>query len=245
MKQVAIIKDVFRNTPHVIISNDNGTLESKSLTEYGKQIIAESHISENIEEISLPDGFVCTGFKSVTPSMQKIINSWSSTEIKTKSLQGELQSKSSEKIARVFSERHIAGKLVSDRPSAELSIDKFASVQSKINVIDYKARQFKVTSKISSVIAPIKSGKFGFDTTKSVFTSRQGDAVSIFASEVAEKTVPGSMMGRFLSDNNKRNKTTSKRRLARRSRNLSPIMDGSEKPTGKKRISTSIKSRLR
>ena len=245
MKKVAIIKDLFRNTPHVVISSTDGVIESKGLTEYGKQIIAESYISEDIERIALPEGFVCTGFKSLNPSMEKMLNSLSSDTIETKSLNGESAAKKHGSAFRVFSDRHFNTESIADKPSSDVSLSKFTSIESKMSIIDFKARQFKTASKISSIISPIKSGKFGFDTTKSAFVPRINNPISLFASELAQKSVSESMMGRFLSDNGKRDKTKAKRRLKRRARNLSPIMDGQKMPSGKKRITISIKSKLR
>jgi hypothetical protein len=244
MKKVAIIKDLFRNTPHVVISDNDGIIESKSLTEYGRQIIAESYISADIEQIALPEGFVCTGFKSVTPSIEKMLSSFASQTIETKSLGQDYVNEKPSQTLRMFSERHANNVTSEDKPSSELSIAKFSSIESKMNVIDYKARQFKVTSRISSIISPIKSGKFGFDTTKSAFVPRKNNSISLLASEIAEKSVSESLMGRFLSDDGKRDKTKAKRRLKRRARNLSPVVDGQKMPSGKKRITISIKSKL-
>lgn len=244
MKKVAIIKDLFRNTPHVVISDNDGVIESKSLTEYGKRIVAESSISADIEQIALPEGFVCTGFKSVTPSIEKMLGSFASDAIETKSLKQNYVTEKPSQAFRMFSNRHTSTELSENKPSSELSIAKFSSVESKMNAIDYKARQFEVASRISSIISPIKSGKFGFDTTKSAFVPRKNNAISLLASEIAEKSVPESMMGRFLSDDGKRDRTTARRRLKRRARNLSPVIDGKKMLSGKQRITISIKSKL-
>lgn len=245
MRRVAIIKDLFRNVPHVVISENNGAIEAKGLTEYGNQIIATSNISSHIEQIALPEGFVCTGFKTITPVMEKMLSNADNNSIEVKSLSGHAPSTSRPSLARTLLDRRINQKDVNTVVSAGISINRFSSIAAKMNAIDYKARQFQITSKFSAIVTPIKSGKFGFDTEKSSFVSRKDNPLSIFAIEVAEKAMPESVMARFLADDGKRGKTKRNRRANRRAMNLSPVVDGIKKPSGNKRITLAIKSRLR
>jgi hypothetical protein len=243
MSEVAIIKDVFRNTPQVLIIRDGETVKTKSLTAYGSEIIKNMIVTTDLSDIATPDGFICTGFKQMTPAIQRLIEPISYPEIETKSLESAISSKIEKIHGKSFIGRTTQGSSRKNYSVTGTEIYKFIDIRSKVTAINFKANRFRLRSKISTVISPIKAGSFGFDADKSIFTAT-GNPLSAFAAEKAELKVGESTMRRFMATNADNYGGKKNRRAARRAKILSGPMMSDEKSSINSRFSLSIKSRL-
>lgn len=246
MKEVAVIKDLFRNSPHVLIVRENGLIKTKGLTGYGEEIIKNHVIGDNTGSMSLPAGFVCTGFKQVNTRIQSFLDSSTDFAEQKRSIDdvGKIEVKNNELLR--FSGRNLLAQKSLKTDNRILSMSKFRDVDSKINAIDYRAQSFRSKSRTSSVLSPIKGGKISFDERYSRFVPRKNNPLSSFSAEKAEVKVTSGSMRRFFVRNSDIDTKTANRRAIRRSKNLSPVSKNSEmaKKSIGLRISSSIFARL-
>lgn len=243
MSQIAIIKDVFRNTPHVLVYRDADKTVTKSLTEFGSEIAKNLVITSDIDDIGIPDGFSCTGFRKMTPAMKQLFASTGISEIQTKSLEAKVEEKQVAHVSSRFSGRSYGEQTQLIEPITGVSLRIFNRTEAKIKAIDYKARRFQLRSKVATVISPIKSGIFGFDAKTSAFTSTT-NPLSAHAAEKAEVKIGNGSMRRFMSSEISDLNYATTRRAARRSKSLLPKAAVKAGRSINDRFSLSVKSRL-
>lgn len=246
MREIAIIKDLFRNSPQVILVKEDNSIKMKPVTSYGEEIIKKIRHSGSSVDDGLPEGFVFTGFKKSSSHMESLIKKIDDSWLDASSSTSNIAKIVSTKQARVFSNRHIFEKTLKTPAGQIPTIDSFSNSAQKLNAVDYRAVCFKASSRISSAINPIKRGTIGFDFTKNRFTPRRGDSISEFSAEKAESSVGTGSMRRFFAKNIQHKSSTSTRRAQRRAKSIEPEVDFDEKSlkATKRRINNSIFARL-
>ena len=144
--KIGFVKDAFGGMPHVMATIDNGRVEVKSITEFGKSIIADFDFDrENIAR-TIPVGFVFTGF------VEKAISAQDS-QIEVQTRQKSYTYSDSTRVAK-------AGGRIS---AANTSLSKFKNSGDKINAIAFKAKIFNTSSRRGEFFQRITSGKVLFN----------------------------------------------------------------------------------
>lgn len=198
--EVSIIKDVFTNTPHVIAVLSNETIKMRAVTEYGKSIINEYQLQNGYTTASVPDGFVKTDFKKLTPNMEKMFSAvfdeigWNPQKV------NELTTKAInyQKSKSFMSRNSNAPKSDSSRSPSSRSLFKFKNKINKINIVNYKAKIFKDNSKTSSLIEKIKSSELAFDSINNTIVGKNSNS---FAQNKLESIIQDSKNARLLKRN--------------------------------------------
>lgn len=253
-EKISIIKDVFTNTPHVIAVDDDGLIKIKALTEYGKSIISENEYISDYISLGIPDGFVKTDFKELSPTMREVFNSafsdadWNSSKLAQISSKAINTQKTKSFIDR---RKNLLNQNKFKNPSSR-SLFKFRNKTNKINILNYKAKTFKDNAASSSLAEKIKSNELAFDTKSNKFFAKNNSALAAYKlEEIIKDTKNERLMRRAQNEQNKKEQTLlkgAKRRAARRALMLSSSdLGDSEKPEntlGNQKFKQSIKSKI-
>jgi hypothetical protein len=144
--KIGFVKDAFSGMPHVMASKNGEKIEVKSITEYGKSIVADFNFDVKNISNTIPVGFIFTGFVSQPHEtddlrIEKIVAK------KDLRLSGSFKNDSSNK-----------------KPNAtSVAISKFSVAIDKINAVEFKATAFKNSTKKSEFLRRINSKKVLFD----------------------------------------------------------------------------------
>lgn len=249
--KISILKDVFTNTPHVIALSDESGVKVKALTEYGLSIIKEQNTTEDYKNWGIPDGFIKTEFKQLTPQMQQIFDStfsdsgWSSTRI------SEITTKivAHQKVKSFLDRTSNHTQNNSFKTPSSNALSKFKNKISKINIVNYKAKTFKDNATTSSLVERVKSSEVAFDSINNIFSAREGKTL---ASHKLEEIVSDSKNTRLLRrtvgekiNNFDISVKNAKRRAVRRAAAISKSQETKENSiNGTQKFRTSIKSKF-
>lgn len=184
--KISIVKDVFRNIPHVIAVLNNEQVKIKALTEYGQQIIKENN--GEYESWGTPDGFVKTEFKHLTPQMEEIFNAAFSDIGWTNAKINEITNKaiSHQKIKSFLDRTSNQTSNNQFRNPSGSSLRKFQDKLNKITIVNYKAKTFKDNTTISELVGKIKSHELAFDSINNIICQNKNNP---FASQKLEKLI--------------------------------------------------------
>lgn len=218
--KIGFVKDAFGGIPHLIATNNDGNIEVKSITEYGKSIINNFDFDINNISQTVPDGFIFTGF------FEKNLQN-ESTEIEKKI------TKKSFAYSGSLSKNVTKTKIF----ATNTLINRFSNPINKVNVIDFKAAAFKNSNKKSDFLNRVNLGKVIFDQR----LARIGINPKFSFSHVEEEILRDSYGDGFIR------KTVEKmhknRRVSRRLRSLSSIEEIEISPTKNSVISRIDKAR--
>ena len=64
-RQVSVIYDVLRGTPHAIAVSDDSGIKIKALTEYGSSLVSDINSISDYSQKVLPAGFSATKFNAI------------------------------------------------------------------------------------------------------------------------------------------------------------------------------------
>lgn len=208
--KIGFVKDAFGGVPHVMATENDGHIEVKSITEYGKSIINDFDFdSKNISR-TIPDGFIFTGFFEKTSA-----SSESKTETK-------LREKSFSYVGSFESQMPTKGRTVSNAV-----ISKFSTSVNKLNAVAFKASAFKNSTKRSEFLNRINSGKVLFDQRLARIAKNPKFAFS----HVEEEIIRDSFGDGFIRKAAEKGK--SNRRVSRRARVLANLNDEKSSSTKK------------
>jgi hypothetical protein len=207
--KIGFVKDAFSGMPHVMASKNGDKIEVKSITEYGKSIVADFDFDVKDISNTIPVGFIFTGFVSQSNKtddlkIEKIVNK------KDLKLSESFKSYSSKK-----------------KPNpTSVAINKFSVAMDKINAIEFKATAFKNSTKKSEFLRRINSKKVLFDERIRAIAKNP----KFVFSEVEKDLIQSEFTNGFIRK--AANKTTSSkpknRRMSRRAEALESLSSESE-----------------
>jgi hypothetical protein len=218
--KIGFVKDAFGGMPHVMATEQNGNIQVKSITEFGKSIINDFDFDSNNISTTIPDGFMFTGFFEKTGKEEAVS---SEKKLRQKSFA----------YAGFFHEKSLSNQ----KNVSSILINKFSNSVDKINVIAFKAAAFKTSSRRSEFLNRINTGKVLFD-------QRLGRIVQnpkFSFSHVEEEILRDSFGDGFIRKTAE--KTKAKRRLSRRARLLSNLNNEDSYGLGKTTLSRINKAR--
>lgn len=218
--KIGFVKDAFGGMPHVMATEQNGKVQVKSITEFGKSIINDFDFDSSNISATIPDGFMFTGF------FEKV---------------GTEENLSSEKKVRqksfIYSGSFSEKSLRKEKTVSSVLMNRFSNSIDKINVIAFKAAAFKNSSKKSEFLNRINTGKVLFD-------QRLGRVVQnpkFSFSHVEEEILRDSFGDGFIRKTAE--KTKAKRRVSRRARLLSNLNNEDTSASNKTTLSRIEKAR--
>jgi hypothetical protein len=174
--EISIIKDLLRGTPHVVVARTGDSILAKSVTEFGAGIAMAIQTNGKINHKGLPDGFGATDFKHVSDNIANmVLETYVDPEIERIKL---INKASSSQTAKSHNERNVIMRSRLRMSSSAVPIRLANSVDSKLNLIDYKASKFVTTSSLGSVVATLNSNKISFDSNKNILVAKKDDPMS-------------------------------------------------------------------
>jgi len=243
MKEVSILKDLIRNTPHAVVIRQDERIAVKALTEFGATVVKDVVSAGKINFTAVPDGFGMTDFRSINSKIDKIIENdlggyeYIDTE-RISALAAPMRAKS-------LVERNVMGRMDRHRAPSGASLSDFRNADSKINIVDYKASKFKSTSGFGSVISTIKRNGIGFDVSRNLLVGRKSNEFAPVAIERVASFIGEGKLRRFMSAKTDYfDETFLNRRTARRLESLVP-KTYSQKSSMEHRLARAVMSRLR
>jgi len=196
MMEISIIKDLFRGTPHVIVTKSDSHIFAKPVTEFGTPIAKSIAALGSIDHKSLPDGFAATDFKHVSDEMASIVvESYISPELEHQALLAKI---TKPQLAKSRNERNILNRTSASRAPSMMPIRKATSADAKLNLIDYKASKFKTTNRLGSVVSTIKHNQIGFDSRRNLLVAKKSNPFGEVVIEQIIKSVGGGAIRRFM-----------------------------------------------
>ena len=184
-KQIAIIKDVFRNVPHAVVIKSEDSVTCKSLTVFGQSIIDSCFLNGTIDDEKIPTGFSSTGFHNITPAIEQIIGS---------SFDGGQKSAIAEEINppqklgkshRFLGRKSISKpKFINTQSIIDSKITKFRTRQTRFAAIDFKASMFRKSINNKIIVSEIKNRSLSFNPVSNTVVGKKS---SPGAAVVAEK----------------------------------------------------------
>lgn len=244
MRQVSIIRDVFRQTPLAISIDTDGTVVTKALNEYGKSIIGGKSVVGDIGKIRLPDGVSATEFKTISPSMEKLIFGDSSDA--TDESSGEIS-------VDVISKHVLSGKTFTSRSVlreslfgsiGNVSISGIKTKSSKRHAINYKARSFRKFSTISSASKLLVKTSPSYNRLRNTYVSGSKKTLRSISADLLLSSIGEGNIRRFLMPHKSaaRISVEGGRRLNRRFRH--PSDEGTSFKSDSQRIYSSILAKM-
>jgi hypothetical protein len=240
MKKVAIVKDALRNMPHLIILEEDQQIKSIPVTEFGKKIAEQSIINSSINTKSIPDGFLLTTFKVITPEIELFIKN-GNFEQNTDVYENAIKSTN----VKIKSTRVKNMQQVAIIGIAEKSLSSFKTIKEKESIIDFKTRLFLNNIKTSSIISLVKSGKIALDKEAMEVKFKKSLPLSELTAELVQEQIPNGVRRRAFYREEKELEVASSKRLSRRAKSLSAEFSKTEVSGVAQRIYKSPLSRLR
>lgn len=191
--RIGFVKDAFGGMPHVMATDNDGSIEVKSITEYGKSIVNDLKFDPDKISTTIPDGFIFTGFFEKN-GVEKSANSEKKFREKSFLYVDSFGRKSPSK------SNNISNALIA----------KFSNSADKINAVVFKAAAFKNSAKRGELLNRINSGKVLFD--QRMARVKQNPKFSF--SHIEEEIIRDSFGDGFIRKTAQKTKT--KRRVARR-----------------------------
>jgi len=251
-EKISIVKDVFTNTPHIIAVSDNDSVKVKALTEYGKSIIEDYKFVNGYTKAAIPDGFVKTEFKELSPQMQEMFDAafsqvgWNNEQINKITNKVVNQQKVKSFLDRTSNENR---RNHFKNPSSR-SLFRFRDKANKINILNYKAKTFKDNSTTSSLVEKVKSHELAFDIKYSVMLAKNNNPLSSYRLEtIIQDSKNVRLLRRGVDSETKQDALIfkgKKRRVVRRASVLSsPEEKEKHELSGTQKFKESIKSKLK
>jgi hypothetical protein len=178
MIEVSLIRDVFRGTVHGAVLRNGSDVSFKALTAYGSRLVSSSRGVSSINDITLPDGVVMSGFKQVKTSAKSLISElFDSTNVNTTTT--ELVNTATKYYGYRFLNRHI---LSDQQTKSDAEGLPQLTPEAKSNYMNYKGRKFKNQIKVHSSIKSLGANFSRYNKYRNVFSMKsttQLDAVGI------------------------------------------------------------------
>ena len=167
-KQIAIIKDVFRNVPHAVVIKSEDSVTCKSLTVFGQSIIDSCFLNGTIDDEKIP-----TGFSSFDGGQKSAI----AEEINPPQKLG--------KSHRFLGRKSISKpKFINTQSIIDSKITKFRTRQTRFAAIDFKASMFRKSINNKIIVSEIKNRSLSFNPVSNTVVGKKS---SPGAAVVAEK----------------------------------------------------------
>lgn len=243
--EISIVKDILRGTPHVIVARSGQSILAKSVTKFGTSIASSIQASGKIDHKSLPDGFGATEFKHVSENVASMVmESYIEPELERIKL---INKAAATQTAKSHNERNILMRSGSSRAPSSIPLRLARSVDAKLNLIDYKASKFKVTSRLGSVVATLRSSEIGFDSNRNILVAKKNNPGADAVIERIVKTVGHGPLRRFMqADAPLIQEKASSRRAERRAKIISSkSLDAAPSLATEAKIAESIKARFK
>lgn len=242
-RQVSVIYDVLRGTPHAIAVSDDSGIKIKALTEYGSSLVSDINSISDYSEKVLPAGFSATKFSTVDENTFDTLSN-----IKFDDDVSRIAARRLEAPQRKFKfeERNNFGeKSNAFRSPSGRALNKFQDVREKLSILEFKAKLFKIISDNSGEYSKIKNNKnIGID-------KKTGQLIATDKEKLANIAI-GGILGSIRQKNIVRNitsfeiPTSSNRRAERRAELLSVAEKiSSDSLTGNQRVIMTIRQKLR
>ena len=224
-KQIAIIKDAVRNSPHVMIVKDGDSTICKSLTTYGESLLSSCYRDGEIIEQFLPAGFVSTGFHQLTPALEQV--SGIKFNGNTKSLDDhELRAPDNFYSGQRLRDRKVLKSTMKNPPKmsvVDIKINRYRFSDTKTSAVAFKAAMFKKRIKQKKMLTEMKQKSMSFNPrNNTIVASKSLDGlnavVSNFISQWGTGTIRRAMKQKTLNKS-----ASTSRRAARRAEVLVQI----------------------
>lgn len=212
MIQIAFVKEVFRGMPHVVAIQNNGTVQTKALTEFGKHIVSDAGSIRGISDGLIPDGFIFTGFTPATKEHESILNSIFS-DIDYKNAIGN--------DAAGFVSRT---KIKSSKQAIEIvdmPLRKASLYPRKNVVVAFKARAFRASRNRTKISQQIKSGALHVDVKGAKLRPSYGNKFAIEISKDISTKYGAGFVRRAIKSLSSNGYASSSRRAMRRANAIS------------------------
>lgn len=200
--RIGFVKDAFGGMPHVMATDNDGRIEVKSITEYGKSIVNDFRFDSDNISATIPDGFVFTGFFEKS-SVSGIGDNERKIRQKSFAYTGSFTSNSTIKA------RAVSGVLIA----------KFSGSLNKLNAIAFKAAVFKNSAKRGDFLSRINKGKVLFDERLARVSTNPKFSFSHIEEEIIRDLFGDGFIRKTAE------KTKVNRRTARRARLLDNLND--------------------
>jgi len=240
MKEVSVIKDVFRGTPHAIVMRDDGVIKFKALTEYAKRFVETDKTHILMSDINIPDGFVSSDFRPLTGIFQKAAESVFSEQ--TSEYTNILSSMPKNDTRRKFSSRvvnDVSGK------SAQLDVPLAFGIEpiDKIKLISLKAKKFKSDVLFGSCRKSLNKVISTYNRTTNTFSIKDSSPLNEHAIEALRSNIGFGKIRRLAGEKSMLTmQDPGNRRIERRIKSLIGSDETTKPMSLSQRMSTTITS---
>lgn len=240
MREVSVIKDVFRGTPHAIVMRDNGIVKFKALTQYAKRFVEPDKTHISMSDINIPDGFVRSDFRPLTGIFQTAAESVFSEQ--TSEYANILSSLPRHESERKFSSRVINEISQKSRPLDAPLVSNIDPLD-KIKLVSLKARKFKSDVSFGSSHKSLNKIISAYNKTTNTFKVKDSSPLNEHAIETIRGHIGSGKIRRLVGEKSAPSvHGANGRRTERRIKSLLGL-DEAPKPTSlSQRLSTTIAS---
>ena len=252
-QKISMIIDVLRNEPHVLILDEGSGIAVKAITEFGKSLVdgvifLDQETGSRVIINTLPPGFEATEFKNLSQKTKSLFDSVFVDDVfGEKTIKHILDGKINNKTL-IQRKNHTNNWVkTGSRTPSEQSLDRFRTSGEKINMVAYKARLFKSTTKKSEIVSALKAHSIGFNDRTNNFASRGSTDISEYIKTKASIHAGMGNIRRFLSNQSKSEikLSTPNRRVTRRVLLISSEDIVNPKTKANNRFILAIKSRFK
>lgn len=254
INKVSIIKDAIRNEPHVLALATDSGISIKAVTEFGKSLVERVSFASDrlgaplVVESNLPAGFEATAFKEISPAVKLIVEEAFGDEL-TKSIKRVDQLKISKKtfLAR---NNYVANRKSGFRAPSGRALNKFGSSNEKMNILDFKAKLFKTTTRKSEIVKTLEKNNIKFDFRTNTLVSRSENSISDFIKTKIIDHVGGGNLRRFFTPQEKINQVSAstgraERRAAAIIASMAEEGVDNENKSVREKLASAIKAKLK
>lgn len=224
-RQIAIIKDIIRNSPHAVIIKDGEYITCKSLTSYGQSIIDSCFKDNDIVETLLPAGFTSTGYHNITPALETVSgisfeSGTKSVNINTFTVPEKLYSGQRLKDRKILSNRQ---RSLSSISVFDTNINKYRFNDTKTSAVAFKATMFKKEIFKKRMILDMKQNSMSFNPrNNTVVASKSLDGIDVVISKFVSRWSSGKIR-RAMKEKSLSKSVSTSRRVARHADILTQI----------------------
>lgn len=251
--KISVIKDVVRNEPHALAIATESGISVKAVTEFGKSLLERVQFSTGIDSVpkiisnNLPAGFEVTQFKEMSHSVSAIVEETFSKDLfQSENIKTAIDQKIDKKLYTGRKNLYQKNRSGFRAPSGR-ALNKFKTFTEKINIVDYKAKLFKSTTKRSEIVKTLERNEIRFNTASSSLEARASSGIESYMQTKALSHVGEASIRRFFREKNTEPGST-KNRISRRVKTLAA--QASEKktesrPEGAGKFITAIKAKFK
>ena len=245
MRKVAVLKDVFRGTPHaLLVKMDSGNVIAKPITEYGKTIFGDSLEFINPEYLEIPHGVIMTPFSNVTKSVESLVDSIIQIDDEQAQSRAVYERASTLSIgldARVFDGREVLSLKGQPSAIAETPLSSAFAPGEKAKLVAFKAKKFKTDRQLGTVANKIVANSTKFNRLTNSFSAQKFDPFSSVAIAQIHGAVSNGRLRRTLFNEEATESKGLARRVSRRVKSLMGEKSATLGPSTKQRLHIALK----